>query len=424
MKVVILAGGLGTRLAEETEARPKPMVEIGGRPILWHIMKHYAAHGFNEFVIAARLQGRRDQALLPRLRGAAREPHDRPRHAAMSSHEGSAVEDWAVHLVDTGLETSTGGRVRAAATAGSTGETFMADLRRRRLATSTCGALLRFHRAHGRLATVTAVRPPARFGGLVFDGDRVAEFTEKPQIGEGWINGGFLVFEPALFDYLDGDDDEPRGRRARAARGGRPARGLPPRRLLAVHGHAARQAAARVALGDGRGAVEACGMSAAFWRDRPTLVTGATGLVGGWLVRRLVERGRRRRLPRARLGAADRELVRGGLLERVTVVRGDVRDQALLERVARRVRDRHGLAPRGADDRRRSRTATRSRRSRRTSPAPGRCSRRAGAARRSSRSSSPRPTRPTAISDELPYAEDDAARRAGTPTTSASRAPT
>ena len=117
-------------------------------------------------------------------------------------------------------------------------------------------ALLAFHRAHGRIATVTAVRPPARFGGLVFDGDLVTEFTEKPQIGEGWINGGFFVFEPALFDYLDGRRDEPRGRRARAAGRGRTAGRVPARRLLAVHGHAARQAAARGALADGRRAVE------------------------------------------------------------------------------------------------------------------------------------------------------------------------
>lgn len=202
MKVVVLAGGMGTRLAEETEVRPKPMIEIGGRPILWHILKHYAHYGFREFLIAL---GYRSESIKRFFR----DYHELNGDLTVALGSGlverhvAAGDDWIVHLKDTGLETSTGGRVKRLQPMLS-GGTFMltygdgvadVDLRE----------LIAFHRQHGRIATVTAVRPPARFGGLVFDGDLVVEFTEKPQIGEGWINGGFMVFEPAIFDYLDGD---------------------------------------------------------------------------------------------------------------------------------------------------------------------------------------------------------------------------
>jgi glucose-1-phosphate cytidylyltransferase len=202
VKVAILAGGQGTRLAEETEVTPKPMVEIGGRPILWHIMKLYSAQGFDEFLVAVGYRGEvikryfvdyasLDGNMTVDIAGRRVEQHERE------------TDEWIVHLVDTGQETQTGGRIkRLEPWTGD--ETFMvtygdgvADIDLKRL--------LRFHREHGRIATVTAVRPPARFGGLVFDGDFVAEFTEKPQIGEGWINGGFLVFEPAIFNYLQHD---------------------------------------------------------------------------------------------------------------------------------------------------------------------------------------------------------------------------
>ncbi len=203
MKVVILCGGLGTRLSEETELKPKPMVEIGERPILWHILKHYAHYGFNEFALALGYKGEiikrfflehyyLSSSLSVQLAKGQATAHDKDR------------EDWLVHLVDTGSQTQTGGRLKRLQ--GLIGqETFMmtygdgvsnVDLKR----------LLEFHRSHKKLATVTAVRPPARFGGLVFDGDLIKEFTEKPQVGEGWINGGFFVFEPQVFDYLDGDD--------------------------------------------------------------------------------------------------------------------------------------------------------------------------------------------------------------------------
>jgi glucose-1-phosphate cytidylyltransferase len=202
VKVVILAGGYGTRLAEETEVRPKPMVDIGGRPILWHIMKLYAHHGFAEFVLALGYRGDAikryfldfpyvNADLTVRLRANEVTVHQR--------HE----EDWTVHLVDTGLDTITGGRIKRLR--GWIGdETFMMTYGDG-VADVDLQELLAFHRRHGKLATVTAVRPPARFGRLDIDGERVAVFTEKPQAGEGWINGGFFVLEPGVVDYVDGD---------------------------------------------------------------------------------------------------------------------------------------------------------------------------------------------------------------------------
>jgi len=203
MKVVILAGGFGTRLSEETEIRPKPMVEIGGHPIIWHIMKHYARNGFREFVIALGYKGEEIKRFFldyNRLRTSVTVDLA----SGQPSYHEAAPDDWTVHLIDTGLRANTGSRVKQLQS-WLEGETFMLtygdgvcdiDLKK----------LLRFHKSHGRLATVTAVRPPARFGGLIFDGDLVSDFTEKPQIGEGWINGGFMVLEPGVFDYLKGDD--------------------------------------------------------------------------------------------------------------------------------------------------------------------------------------------------------------------------
>jgi glucose-1-phosphate cytidylyltransferase len=203
MKVVILAGGYGSRLAEETEIRPKPMVEIGGRPILWHIMKHYGHYGFKEFFIALGQRGEIIKRFFLDYGSLSGSMTVDLAEGVVDTHERDC-EDWVVHLRDTGPETNTGGRIKRLET-WLKGGTFMVtygdgvsdvDLTR----------LLEFHRAHGRIATVTAVRPAARFGGLVFAGDLVVEFTEKPQIGEGWINGGFMVLEPAVFDYLDGDE--------------------------------------------------------------------------------------------------------------------------------------------------------------------------------------------------------------------------
>jgi glucose-1-phosphate cytidylyltransferase len=202
MKVVLLAGGLGTRLTEETEIRPKPMVEIGGRPILWHVMKHYAHYGFQEFLVALGYKGEYikryfldyytlNGSMTLDLATGAVQPQVKE------------CEDWKLHLLDTGVHTNTGGRLkRLEPYLGN--ETFMItygdgvsniDLQR----------LLAFHKSHGKWVTVSAVRPPARFGGLVIEGDLVANFTEKPQAGEGWINGGFLVMEPQVFKYLTND---------------------------------------------------------------------------------------------------------------------------------------------------------------------------------------------------------------------------
>jgi glucose-1-phosphate cytidylyltransferase len=202
MNVVILAGGLGTRLAEETEVRPKPMVEIGERPILWHIMKHYAHHGFREFFIALGYKG---EAIKRYFRDYYSLYGSMTIDFATGRVENHTkeYEDWCVHLMDTGQETYTGGRVKRLEP-WLNRETFMVTYGDG-VSDIDLSDLLNFHRAQGRIATVTAVRPPARFGGLVFDGDLVASFTEKPQAGEGWINGGFLVLEPAIFDYLEGD---------------------------------------------------------------------------------------------------------------------------------------------------------------------------------------------------------------------------
>jgi glucose-1-phosphate cytidylyltransferase len=203
MNVVILAGGLGSRLAEETELKPKPMIEIGGHPILWHIMKHYSHFGFNEFVIALGYKGEAikryfldyyslNGSMTINLADGRVETHNRE------------CEDWIVHLVDTGSQTHTGGRIKRLEP-WLRNESFMVTYGDG-VSDIDLSDLLRFHRSHGRLATVTAVRPPARFGGLIFDGDLVSDFTEKAQTGEGWINGGFLVFEPQVFDYLSGDN--------------------------------------------------------------------------------------------------------------------------------------------------------------------------------------------------------------------------
>ena len=203
MKVIILAGGLGTRLAEETEVLPKPMVDIGGRPIIWHIMKTYAHYGHRDFLVALGYKG----DVLKR--------YFLDYRALTSSFSvslsdgkvtvlGSESEDWNVHLVETGLETETGGRVKRLASQ-LDNETFMMTYGDG-VSDINVNELLAFHRSHDKLATVTAVRPPSRFGGLEFDGDRVVEFVEKPQIGEGWINGGYFVLEPGVHDYIDGDD--------------------------------------------------------------------------------------------------------------------------------------------------------------------------------------------------------------------------
>jgi len=202
MKVALLAGGYGTRLAEETEVRPKPMVEIGGHPILWHIMMHYHRYGFDEFVVALGYKGdyiKRWMKDFASLNG----------HLTVETATGKVTAhgtdnpDWKVDLVDTGLTTLTGGRIkRLQPWVGD--ETFMLTWGDG-VSDVDLDKLLAFHKSHGKLATMTAVRPPARYGHLEFNGDQVQSFTEKPQTSEGWINGAFFVLEPGIFDYISGD---------------------------------------------------------------------------------------------------------------------------------------------------------------------------------------------------------------------------
>jgi len=203
VKVVILAGGRGTRLAEETDVRPKPLVEVGGRPLIWHVMKHYDSFGFSEFSVALGYKGELIKryfldyctlggSVRMKLGDGTTEPLD------------AVLERWEVTLADTGDDTNTGGRLKRLAP-WLEDETFMltygdgvanVDLHR----------LLEFHRQHGKAATVTAVHPPARFGEMVFGADNTVSFTEKPLMGEGWINGGYMVIEPSVLDLIEGDE--------------------------------------------------------------------------------------------------------------------------------------------------------------------------------------------------------------------------
>lgn len=179
------------------------MVEIGGKPILWHIMKHYAHYGFKDFFIALGYKGEVIKRYFLDYYALNGSMTINLCQGEVQVHK-KECEDWLVHLMDTGLDTLTGGRVKRLEPWLNT-ETFMVTYGDG-ISNIDLHDLLSFHRSHGRLATVTAVRPPARFGGLIFEGDLVAKFTEKPQIGEGWINGGFLVLEPEVFKYLDGDN--------------------------------------------------------------------------------------------------------------------------------------------------------------------------------------------------------------------------
>jgi glucose-1-phosphate cytidylyltransferase len=202
MKVVLLAGGRGTRLAEESHLRPKPMVEIGGAPILLHIMCIYAHHGHGDFLVAA---GYKSECIKDYFSGFHLQNSDWVFHLQDGRREvlHSRLPPWRVSVVNTGLNTMTGGRIlRLRGLIGH--ETFMVTYGDG-VADIDVRALVRFHKRHGRLATITAVHPPARFGCLELDGPRVLRFAEKPQAESGWINGGFFVFEPGVFDYLADD---------------------------------------------------------------------------------------------------------------------------------------------------------------------------------------------------------------------------
>lgn len=203
VKAVILAGGLGTRLAEETSVRPKPMVEVGGMPILWHIMKGYSAHGIDDFVVCCGYKGYVIKEYFANYFLHVSDVTFDVAENRMEVLRGGG-EPWRVTLVDTGDETLTGGRLRRVAEHVSDGAFCMTygD----GLSDVDVTALVDFHRGHGCLATVTAVKPPGRFGALELDGDRVSGFTEKPPGDEGLINGGFFVLEPECLDLIGGDD--------------------------------------------------------------------------------------------------------------------------------------------------------------------------------------------------------------------------
>ncbi|MCD9572466.1 glucose-1-phosphate cytidylyltransferase [Pseudomonas protegens] len=203
MKAVILAGGLGTRISEESHLKPKPMIEIGGKPILWHIMKLYSAHGIHDFVICLGYKGYAIKDFFANYFLHTSDVTFDMRNNRMDVHQNYS-EPWSVTLIDTGEETMTGGRLRRAARYLQDEPAFcftygdgVSDLNIR--------ALLDFHQAHGKLATVTSVQPPGRYGALERSGDQVLGFTEKPRGDGGWINGGFFVLSPKVLSYIDGD---------------------------------------------------------------------------------------------------------------------------------------------------------------------------------------------------------------------------
>jgi glucose-1-phosphate cytidylyltransferase len=201
VKALILAGGLGTRLSEETTIRPKPMVEIGGKPILWHIMKIYSHYGINDFVICLGYKGYLIKEYFANYFLHQSDVTIDMSTNSMQIHKRQA-EPWRVTLVDTGDASMTGGRIkRVKEYMNGTFCLTYGD----GVIDADISKLVDFHKSHGKLVTVTAVHPTPRFGGLEFDGDRVARFSEKPQGGEGWINGGFFVCEPQALDYIDGD---------------------------------------------------------------------------------------------------------------------------------------------------------------------------------------------------------------------------
>jgi glucose-1-phosphate cytidylyltransferase len=205
VKAVILAGGYGTRISEESIVRPKPMVEIGGRPIIWHIMKIYAAHGVNEFVICAGYKGDMLKDYFASYFLHRSDVTIDLRENAVVTHA-SEVEPWRVTILDTGEETMTGGRLRHART--HLGDETFCMTYGDCVAALDVGALLDFHRREGASVTVTAIQPPGRFGALALesDGDRIERFHEKPDGDGGWVNGGFFVVEPEALDYIPGDD--------------------------------------------------------------------------------------------------------------------------------------------------------------------------------------------------------------------------
>jgi glucose-1-phosphate cytidylyltransferase len=203
MKVVLLCGGFGTRLAEETSVRPKPMVEVGGKPIMWHIMKSYSLHGIKDFVLAMGYKSEYIKEYFTKYHLLSGDLKIKLGTGEVK-FENRESEDWSLSLIETGKDSLTGGRLKRLESEVRPSGTFMLTY-----GDGVCNvdiqALLDFHRSHGKIATVTAVRPPARFGGMSFNEDAVTSFSEKNQTDAGWINGGYFVFEPEIFDYLEDD---------------------------------------------------------------------------------------------------------------------------------------------------------------------------------------------------------------------------
>ena len=203
MRAVILAGGLGTRISEETSVRPKPMVEIGGRPILWHIMKMYSAHGINDFIVCCGYKGYLIKEYFANYFLHMSDVTFDMQNNKMEVHQRNA-EPWRVTLVDTGENTLTGGRLKRVADYVKDEDAFCFTYGDG-VANVDIGALVNFHRQHGKRATVTAVQPPGRYGALSMDGNRVRGFIEKPQGDGGWINGGFFVLSPDCIELVEND---------------------------------------------------------------------------------------------------------------------------------------------------------------------------------------------------------------------------
>ncbi len=204
MKAVILAGGYGTRISEETVTRPKPMVEIGGKPVIWHIMNIYASQGINEFIIAV---GYKAEVIKEYFINFYTINSDITVDLTTGENiiHGGNKPNWKVHIVDTGLNTQTGGRLKRLTKWLKEDEVFFLTYGDG-VADVNLEALLKYHESHGKLATVTTVRTPARFGRIHFDGDQITNFHEKPESAEGWINGGFFVFNHRVLNYIENDD--------------------------------------------------------------------------------------------------------------------------------------------------------------------------------------------------------------------------
>lgn len=202
MKTVILAGGFGTRISEESHLKPKPMIEIGGKPILWHLMKIYSHYGINDFVICLGYKGYVIKEYFANYFLHMSDVTFDMEHNRMEVHEKNA-EPWRVTLIDTGHDTLTGGRLRRVKE--YIGDETFCFTYGDGLADVNIDTLIQFHRAHGKAATLTAIQPPGRYGALNIAGDSVLDFQEKPAGDGAWVNGGFFILEPSVLDYIEGD---------------------------------------------------------------------------------------------------------------------------------------------------------------------------------------------------------------------------